>query len=293
VHRTWFPVVGHAGVEWQAAEAVELLFNYDNSYRAPNLDDMTARQQTGPGFQFENPRLRPERANTFELGGRIRTRRFVADLWVFETLLAGNIIKVSKAVEDCPVNTPQCQSSWSRFKLENAPTVSEIRGTEISMKLWLPARVSVRATTAYAWSEGPRVGGLAYGSDGVTLGDRVPLSRTPPLHGTAELGWRHTSGFSAGAALQWAAAQRRLAIADYADGRIPKYGTPGFAVLHLRAGSRLGTELVVAVVLENVFDSPYRFHGSSVNGAGRGLIVQLEAAHAFSGRDDPQGEENP
>jgi iron complex outermembrane receptor protein/hemoglobin/transferrin/lactoferrin receptor protein len=139
--------------------------------------------------------------------------------------------------------------------------------------------VWLRASLAYVWSEGPRLGGLSYGVYGVTLGDRVPLSRTPPLNGTAELGWTHRAGFGASAAVQWAAAQTRLAIADYADGRIPKYGTPRFAVVHLRASYRIGTRLLFAAVLENLLDSPYRFHGSSVNGAGRGLMVQLEVAH--------------
>jgi iron complex outermembrane receptor protein/hemoglobin/transferrin/lactoferrin receptor protein len=123
------------------------------------------------------------------------------------------------------------------------------------------------------------VGELGEGVIGVVVGERVPLSRTPPLNGTAELGWSHPSGFGAGAALQWAAAQERLALADYSDGRIPRYGTPGFAVAHLRASWRLDTRLAVSAVLENVFDSPWRFHGSSVNGAGRGLMVQLDAGH--------------
>jgi iron complex outermembrane receptor protein/hemoglobin/transferrin/lactoferrin receptor protein len=145
----------------------------------------------------------------------------------------------------------------------------------------LPLRFSLRASLAYVWSEGPRVGELGYGVNGATVGDRIPLSRTPPLNGTVELSWTHRIGLSAGAALQWAAAQDRLAIADYSDGRIPKYGTPGFAIMHLRASYRLGTDLLLAAVLENLFDSPYRYHGSSVNGAGRGVIVQLETAHWF------------
>ena len=103
------------------------------------------------------------------------------------------------------------------------------------------------------------------------LGERVPLSRIPPLNGTVELVSVHAIG-EISAALRWAAEQDRLAIADYSDGRIPKYGTPGFAVLDLRASARIERDLSVSVVLENVFDSPYRYHGSSINGPGRGVI---------------------
>jgi iron complex outermembrane receptor protein/hemoglobin/transferrin/lactoferrin receptor protein len=35
--------------------------------------------------------------------------------------------------------------------------------------------------------------------------------------------------------------------------------------------------LLLAAVLENLGDTAYRSHGSSVNGPGRGLVVSLEA----------------
>ncbi|HEY3450173.1 MAG TPA: TonB-dependent receptor [Myxococcales bacterium] len=277
VDRAWVPVVGNLRAQVDPARWLALFVGYDHSYRAPNLDDLTSRQQTGPGFQFENPDLSPERAHTFEAGARVRTGWLSLEAWAFETLLDGAILKVPQSVAECPAQTPQCQSSWSRFRLENAPALSELRGAEGAVRLTLPAAIWLRASGSYVWSEGPRVGNVGDGVYGVVLGDRVPLSRTPPPNGTVELGWSHASGFSAGAALQWALAQDRLAVSDYSDGRIPKYGTPGFAVVHLRAGYRLGRDLSLALVLENLFDSPYRFHGSSVNGAGRGILLQLSA----------------
>ena len=61
------------------------------------------------------------------------------------------------------------------------------------MRLWLPGAVFVRATATYVWSEGPRVGELGYGIYGVKLDGRVPLSRTPPFNGTAEVSWAQKS----------------------------------------------------------------------------------------------------
>jgi len=277
VDRAWVPVVGHAGVEWRPGPPWALFLNADRSFRAPNLDDLTSRQQTGPGFQFENPALGPELSHSVELGARTRWDLLSLDAWVFATRIDDAVTRVTRRVEDCPRATPQCAASWTRFQLQNAPAPSEVRGVEASARAQLPARLQGRATVAWTWSEGPRVGDLGDGVTGVVVGERVPLSRTPPLNGTAELGWSHPSGFSAGAGLQWAGPQERLALADYSDGRIPRYGTPGFAVAHLRASWRWGTRLAVSAVLENVLDSPYRFHGSSVNGAGRGLMVQLDA----------------
>jgi outer membrane cobalamin receptor len=44
-------------------------------------------------------------------------------------------------------------------------------------------------------------------------------------------------------------------------------------VLDLRAGYRYAAYLRVHVVLENLLDTAYRVHGSSVNGPGRGLTL--------------------
>lgn len=267
----WAPLVGRAGIEWRPAALLTLRANVDHSFRAPNLNDLTARQQTGPGFQFENAALRPERATTFEIGALLSHRYVSAELWAFETLLSEAVLKVAKLPEDCPPETPQCLGSWTRFQLQNAPELSELRGIESALRLRLPWRLSLRGTLAYTWGEGPRVGNLGRGVFGVLLGERVPLSRIPPLNGTVELLAAHQVG-EVSAALRWATAQDRLAIADYSDGRIPKYGTPGFAVLDLRASAHIEKDLSVGVVLENVFDSPYRYHGSSINGPGRGLM---------------------
>jgi outer membrane receptor protein involved in Fe transport len=106
----------------------------------------------------------------------------------------------------------------------------------------------------------------------------------PPLNGSLELrrafGQRRWPSLQpyAGAGLRWALVQDRLAPTDRGDARIPEGGTPGFLVFDLRAGARFGDRLLLAVVLENLGDAAYRYHGSSVNGPGRGLIVNLEGS---------------
>ena len=70
-----------------------------------------------------------------------------------------------------------------------------------------------------------------------------------PLNGTVEARWRHRSGIYAGAALRWAAEQRRLSLGDRTDARIPDGGTPAFAVVDLRLGVRLPGRMAVGLVL--------------------------------------------
>jgi outer membrane receptor protein involved in Fe transport len=276
VDRTWPVVVGHGGAEVRPVSWLSLLANVDRSFRTPNLDDLTSRQQTGPGFQFENASLGYETATTFEGGVRVTTSFLEADAWAFRSNVYNAITRVSRSISDCPPSSPQCSSSWSRYQLVNIPGASIIDGVELAARAWLPRGFLVRASFAYTRGEGPNPG--APPSDpNVTYDSRVPLSRIPPLNGTVEVRWNGPHGVYLGSALRWAEKQTRLAPSDRGDARIPEGGTPGFAVVDLRSGIRVGRQLAFALVLENVGDAAYRYHGSSVNGPGRGVIAYLEA----------------
>ena len=111
---------------------------------------------------------------------------------------------------------------------------------------------------------------VAPGSDALQAG-LAKLDQRAPLGSTDMAG-----AFTAAASLQWAGPQTRLAVADQSDARIPLGGTPGFAVLDLRASVRLSPQLSASLVVENLFDTPWRTHGSSVNGPGRGLLFEAQ-----------------
>jgi outer membrane receptor protein involved in Fe transport len=157
----------------------------------------------------------------------------------------------------------------------NLGSAATVDGFEVMARAKLPAGFSVRATVSSALGEGPNP--LEASAEPLARSeDTIPLSRVPPINGTAEARWESVVGAYLGAGVRWAGAQQRLAIADRSDARIPKDGTPGFCVLDVRAGYRYGGKLMASFVLENVTDAAYRYHGSSINGAGRGLIVQVE-----------------
>ena len=276
VDRTWRVAVGHAGVQVRPLAWLQLLGDVDQSFRAPNLDDLTSRQQTGPGFQFENAALEAERATTLDAGIRVTSSAVEADAWVYQSNVSDAITRVSRSAADCPASTPQCGSSWSRFQLANVPGASTVRGVELSTKAWFSHGMMARATMSYAYGEGPNPQArpadprLAYEA-------LVPLSRIPPCNGTLEARWNGPQGVYLGGGMRWAAAQLRLAPSDRSDARIPEGGTPGFAVFDLRGGWRQSKSFAVAVVMENVGDAAYRYHGSSVNGPGRGISVVMES----------------
>lgn len=276
IERSWFPLVGHAGWRWQILAPLNLLLNVDRSFRTPNLDDMTARQQTGPGFQFENPALQAEVATTLEAGLRI-TLPVQVELWAYSMVLENAVGKKPQDASECPPETEQCRNSWHRYQLANAAKPSTIIGVEGVALLELPRGLRLRNTIAWTWGQGPNLADPPTDST-LAYAEWVPLSRIPPLNGTLELVWKPSGGLMLSGAMRWAARQDRLAIADRSDGRIPLGGTPGFSVFDARIGYRWRNRVVAALVLENLADTPYRYHGSSVNGAGRSLLFSIDAA---------------
>ena len=260
-----------------------MLVNVDHSFRAPNLDDLTSIQQTGAGFQFENPALRPEQATTLEVGALLKTQVLTAELWAFRTLLSSAIGRAPRDVAQCPPSSPACAASGFRYQLVNARSPATVSGLEASARFKPIQSLTVQATAAWTVGDGPNVADPPT-NPAIPFEATVPLSRIPPVNGTLDLSWQHPSGGGLGGALRWAGAQNRLAVSDRSDTRIPLGGTPGFAVVDLRASWRVRSVLSVGVVIENVFDAPYRYHGSSVNGPGRGVVATVELSPSWSSR---------
>jgi iron complex outermembrane receptor protein/hemoglobin/transferrin/lactoferrin receptor protein len=267
VSERWLAAVGRAGATAQVVRDVSVSLNFDQGFRAPNLDDLSSRQQVGPGFQLENPTLAPERTNTLELGMQAEPGPVTLQAWTFVTWLDDAITRVLREQDDCPPETEACRASRVRYQLVNGPGTARILGAEGMLSVSPFRGALLRATTAYAHGQGPAPAEQAARGE-------VPLSRIPPWNGTLEARYEHEPiGLYGGAALRWALAQRRLAPSDETDPRIPDGGTPGYAVLDLRAGYRYSAHLRLHLMLENLLDAAYRVHGSSINGPGRGVVV--------------------
>jgi outer membrane receptor protein involved in Fe transport len=279
VDKSWATVVGNAGLVVIATEWLTWHLDFDQGFRAPNLDDLTSRQQTGPGFQYENANLDPERSISLDTGFKVRHARVEASVFYWQTFIRDMIGRAPREVDDCPgedADPNGCGASRTRFQLVNLDGWAQLRGVDSSLRLYMPLGFALNTTLSWAWGEGPNP--VPPPDDGTISNyrPRVPLSRVPPLNGTVEFTWYGDFGLWLGSALRWAAAQTRLAPADAADPRIPAGGTPGYVVWDLRAGYRFDPHVLVGLVFANVLDSPYRYHGSSVNGAMRSLDLSVE-----------------
>lgn len=278
IGRTWATAVGNAGVMVVATDWLSWHLDFDQGFRAPNLDDLTSRQQIGPGFQFENARLEPERSLSLDTGFRVRHRYIEASAFFWQSFIRSLIGRAPRQLGDCPgaqLDPTGCAASRTRFQLVNLDGWALLRGVDASARVFIPKGFVLGTTLSWAWGEGPNPIPPPSSEDS-NYQDRLPLSRVPPLNGTVEFTWYADFGLWLGSALRWATAQTRLALADQADVRIPTGGTPGFAIWDLRAGYRVDPHLLFGLLFENVIDSPYRYHGSSVNGAARSLNLAIE-----------------
>lgn len=272
-----FPVGGHFGLHWRLLPGLRWQNNIDHGFRAPNLDDLSGRQQVGPGFQFENHDLAPEKSWSFDSGLRYLHRDLDLSFFGFHTRIMDAIVRAPRTLDECPKTQmgPQgCLASRTRFSLINLEGPAELWGLETNLGYRITNQLELSAALSYAYGSGPSPRPILRSAD-----EQVPLSRVPPLNGhiawTHWLTTRHAGKLRWGGAIHWAAAQTRLALSDQADARIPAGGTPGFVVAHLTLGWRPIPWTELSLMLENLLDRPYRHHGSSVNGAGRSLRARI------------------
>jgi hemoglobin/transferrin/lactoferrin receptor protein len=107
---------------------------------------------------------------------------------------------------------------------------------------------------------------------------RDDFDRLPPLTTLLALRFEPPKG-RLWAQVEWVHAGKadRLSLQNETDTqRIPPGGTPGYDLLHLRAGYRVGRSTDLLFAVENITDENYRIHGSGVNEPGINLVFGLD-----------------
>lgn len=275
VDRLWLSKAFNIGLKWVISENWGIKISFDQGFRPPNLDDLTARQITGQGYQIENPDLKPEKSNTYEIGIDGVIGRFSTNLWLYYSTLRDLI---EKRTVDCPPTETSCVSSRraTPFTFVNVEKDAYIYGFENVSAFRFPYGFTLSHQMSYAYGAG-----LSTIISEREQGKFRPLSRIPPFNGQLQFRWdkkqSETTSFYINAELRWATQQDRLSFGDEIDKRIPFGGTPGYQVYFLRFGIAQNNWSFNGII-ENITDTPYRIHGSSINGAGRGFLISLRYA---------------
>lgn len=270
--KNFAPSVWNLGVRW--GERISISASLERGFRAPNLDDLTARQSTGQGYQLENTKLNSEFATTIELGFSVNLPTLKLDLFLYDERLENAIERRLLSRQECVLSSgftdQACRANRAPLSLVNLTGSARIYGIEGQIKVRLGPFITLTNGISFARGDGPH--------PDPTINERTPLSRIPPLNGTSELTWRRKS-LRLGYALRWATSQDRLSIGDVADARIPKDGTPGYFVQDLRLGLNLSSQTYLNLVIENIGDERYRAHGSGIFGTARSINTQLSIAY--------------
>jgi outer membrane receptor protein involved in Fe transport len=240
--------VGQTGASVRLVGQTLLFGSLAQSFRAPNIDDVSTLGRFDSGIEVPSAGLAPERGLTSEVGLRARGRAVSATVAAFRTNLTDLIDRVRATYEGLPVFDGQ-----PVFQKAN---VGEARVTGWESELeWRAGRDVV--ITAHATA-----------TRGQALTRNEPMRRIPPVNGGVALQWRPRTATWAGLSTRWAARQDRLSSGDLADHRISPTGTPAWVTVDAFGAAPLGRRLQVTGGVRNLFDRLYRVHGSGIDAPG-------------------------
>jgi outer membrane receptor protein involved in Fe transport len=243
--------VFNAGIVYNIAPHQFVFASVNNSFRAPNVDDMGTLGIVD--FRYEIPayNLNPERSYNYEAGYKYRSNVFNLTLSAFYTQLNHLITRVK--VEG------QQLSGYNVYIKENTDRAF-IRGTEAEADVELMKGLRLQAGMAYAYGQNET--------------RNEPLRRIPPFNGRIRSTYTNRKWFAA--AEYWVASkQNRLAQGDKDDNRIPPGGTPGFHVFNTVLGYEM-KQVHLQTGMQNLFNKDYRTHGSGINGYGRSIWLYIQ-----------------
>ena len=246
---------GSGGVVVDLSPSWKLTGTIAQGFRAPLLDELTSvSDNVNEGVDLPTTGLAPEHATSHDVGLRWDTGRFAGQAAYYWMVIDGLIER--QLVGTDPVE------GVDFFQRRNVAQ-ADLDGVEFSASWALGEE----------WS--------TYGNFWYTRGrnrtDGEPLSRIPPTQGVVGLRWQEAGGADWLDAFAWLARrQDRLSPRDLRDSRIPSGGTPGYGTVTVRYGWQMSSSQSLVLGVENLFDRPYRVHGSGVDGAGISATLGYE-----------------
>lgn len=243
--------VGNLALQYSFTERNHLFVSFNNSYRAPNIDDMGTLGIVD--FRYELPAydLQPERSFNYEAGYKYRGKKINFTSSVFYMQLQNLITRIRSGNEQI--------NGYNVYIKENTDKAF-IKGIETEAEVQFAKNWNVKAGASYLY--------------GQSKTRNEPLRRIPPFNGNVRTTYYWQKWFAA-AEILFASKQNRLAQGDKEDNRIPTGGTPGFNVFNLYAGCKL-KQLQLQTGIQNIFNKDYRTHGSGINGYGRSVWVHIQ-----------------
>ncbi len=263
INETYSDGVGSVRGLWRASNTLSLFAGASQSFRAPNLSDLTRFDASRSGeAEIPAPELDPERFLTFEVGGRLRNKTIELEASYYYTLIDDLIARVPTGTVDADGNTVVTKDNVGD---------GFAHGVEINANVQLDEELS--AFAGFGWVEGTVE---TFSQPGVRSDE--PLSRLAPPTGIVGFRFEPASTtVKVEVDLRVAGDADRLSTRDKADTqRIPVGGTPGYAVLGVRGSWSPCDSLRVFAGVENVTNRDYRIHGSGNNEPGVNVVAGFD-----------------
>jgi len=249
---------GNLGLIFRVSESLNLVSNIGRGFRVPNVFDLsTFGDRPGNRFNLPNPSLGPEQIYSGDVGIKVASSRLTGEAFLFYSFIPD--------------------------KIETQPT----GGTTASGRQ-IVQNVNTNRVTIFGFEAGGRyrltdqwdlIGSvtLSKGEEEFADGHTAPASLIPPVNGLLGSLYRFSPDLWVESFVRAALRQDRLSERDSSDPRINPDGTPGWITANIRGGWQINKTVHIKVACENLFNQPYREHGSGISAPGRNFIVTVQA----------------
>ncbi len=269
VHRSWNQVVGQASVVWKPQERMRVFGNLAQSFRAPNLSDLTRFDVALSGDQeIPSTNVDPEKFLTLEGGFRfddgLRRFSFTAfHTWAKDLIqrrptgnIVGGLTEVTK--------TNASDGYFVGFEAEGATNLDFVGLDSFEFYSYVDFVSALVDATDPSDPRRVRPKGLPpiKGQFGVRFLDLVHERLS------AEIFFPWSAGLSAS---EYNAAERRNTQ------RIPPDGLPAYVLMGIRGSYKISEKVRASLSIENIENRDYRVLDSGLNEAGTNVIFTFEA----------------
>ncbi len=239
-------------------EALNFVTNIGRGFRPPNIFDLgTLGARPGNRFNISNPKLTPEQVTTFDLGFKYQGPSLQWEVAAFTSDYQDKITSV--------LTGELTGDSRMIVQSQNLNQV-DLYGIELGSSYYLGDQWRLGFNLNFVRGKEARVGAETQDAD-----------RIPPLNGLFSLRYTLNETLQFDASLRFAARQNRLSNRDIRDSRINPEGTDSWQTLDVAMDWKINSGWLLRSQISNVFDEGYREHGSGIDAAGRGVMLELRA----------------
>ncbi|BAC89551.1 TonB-dependent receptor plug domain-containing protein [Gloeobacter violaceus] len=254
--RRFEALTANAGFLYRFERELQFVMNLGTGFRAPNINDLgNAGERRASDINLPNSSLNPEKVFSVDGGLRWAGSDFKGEVIGFWSRYTDRITSQSVGtVVNSDGSTSEVFQSVNRDN-------ETIWGIELGGRYRLGDVWSLFATGTFTYAEAPLVGETVI----------------PPFNGVLGVRFEPTAGAYIEPYLRYATYQGRLSENNLTDTRINPNGTPGFVVPNLRAGFPLSGATTLRVNVNNVLNTNYREHGTTLDAPGFGVNVGIDA----------------